>query len=66
MIYKAFRILFLYIIFLSGNYDFLGKKLDEFFKKTHFGYFFCMKNTKFPNYEPILNIVLKLLILAIG
>jgi hypothetical protein len=40
MIYKAFRILFLYIIFLSGNYDFLGKKLDEFFKKTHFGFFF--------------------------
>jgi hypothetical protein len=48
MIYKAFRILFLYIIFLSGNYDFLGKKLDEFFKKTHFGFFFVWKIQNFP------------------
>jgi hypothetical protein len=65
MIYKAFRILFLYIIFLSGNYDFLGKNQMNFLKKLILD-FFCMKNTKFPNYEPILNIVLKLLILAIG
>jgi hypothetical protein len=38
----------------------------NFFKKLILDKVFCMKNTKFPNYEPILNIVLKLLILAIG